>query len=148
MNYRFSRFCRRGLVGAAVTLSAAIAPLLSMPTAAAASTPAGACGSGFREIDHHDLPNATIYLLYNDNDNCVVTWKTKYLGTASETNASIELAGQRSTAVSDSGKYKYYAGPVKIAAKGKCIQWEGEAQPPGTVATIENYWKSQASHCG
>ncbi|RJO75267.1 hypothetical protein D5S18_14735 [Nocardia panacis] len=120
-----------------------------MPLASAASTPAEACGSGFREIDHHDLPLGTVYLFYNGSDNCVVTWKNSYSGTPTIVSAGIQLADQPSTKVSDSGSdYKYYAGPVKISAGGKCIQWDGEAQKPGNVATIDNYWKSGSSHCG
>ncbi|WP_237755144.1 hypothetical protein [Nocardia nova] len=114
----------------------------------AVATPAEACGNNYHEIDHHDLPLATIYLLYNGTDNCVVTRKNEYVGTPTAVNASIEIAGQPTTRVSDSRTdYKYYAGPVRISAKGKCIQWEGEAQKPGKYADIVNYWKSKPSHC-
>ncbi|MFI6773447.1 hypothetical protein [Nocardia sp. NPDC050412] len=133
----------------AIIFAAATAPLIAMPVADAASTPAGACGSSFHEIDHHDLPLGTIYLFYNGTDNCVVTWKNEYVGTPTTVSAGIEIAGQSSTRVLDSrSDYKYYAGPVKISAKGKCIQWEGEVQKPGADSNIVNYWKSKSSHCG
>ncbi|MFE9328817.1 hypothetical protein ACIHDR_48635 [Nocardia sp. NPDC052278] len=135
---------------ATIVFASAVAPLITMPVAAdAASTPAATCGPGFYEIDHHDLPLATIHLFYNGSENCMVTWKTAYIGTPAEVNTSIELAGQPSTKVVDGrNHYKYYAGPVKISARGKCIQWEGEAQKPGNIATIDNCWQSGSSHCG
>ncbi|NUP29164.1 MAG: hypothetical protein HOQ44_21170 [Nocardia sp.] len=110
--------------------------------AAAASSPVAACGGGYHEIDHRDLPGARIHLLYNGTTNCVVTWKNNP-GTA--TRLLARIAKQKSNGsfadyIEDDGKYTTYAGPVKVNAAGTCISWGG--------ATSSNSWLSGPEHCG
>lgn len=107
----------------------------------AASSPIAACGGGsYHEIDHHDLRLSIVYLLYNGDTNCVVTWKTGYIGTSTDVAAAIQIAGDDSTYKRDARQYKYYAGPVTVRAPGKCIEWGGGT--PGSE------WHSGPSRCG
>jgi hypothetical protein len=135
----------------AATAVAAAAPLV-VTTTAEASTPESVCGSGFYEVDHHTLPNGTIYLLYNGTENCAVTWKTNKVGTATGTAVRLQVQGE-STIHQDTDNYKYYAGPVKASAKGKCVQWGGVAFDyaiPGLTAFgigAPDGWISPYNHC-
>ncbi|WP_147289102.1 hypothetical protein [Nocardia mexicana] len=116
--------------------------LLTAGLANAASSPIEACGGGYHEIDHRDIPGARIHLLYNGKTNCVVTWKTKDIGHATYTQAIVSFTGGRGT-VNDTNHYKYYAGPVKIDAPGECIEWGG-----ATGFRESEGWRSRPSHCG
>ncbi|GAA4228623.1 hypothetical protein FHR32_008130 [Streptosporangium album] len=97
------------------------------------------CGGGsYHVIDQFDLRSATAYLLYNGTTNCVVTWK-KTTGTASYLSAVIR-ASSGAAFTRDEGQFKIYAGPVKVNAAGKCIQWGGQSP--------EIYFISEWVHCG
>jgi len=78
-----------------------------------AYTDTGVCGAGYHQIDHHALPDATIYLDYNGSQNCVVTIKTKNVGTPTYTEAWLFRQSDGSGA-DDHGNFGYYAGPVYI----------------------------------
>jgi hypothetical protein len=113
---------------------------------AAASSPAAACGSGYHVIDHHNVDYATIYLLYNGSTDCVVTWKTAFVGTPSPTQVEAYIERQRNPDVAiDVGRYAFYAGPAYLYAKGTCVDWGGYADPPGGTSHM---WYSGWSHCG
>ena len=122
----------------AVMLAGSVA--VSSP-ADAASTPQAACGSGYHEIDHHTLSTAVIYLMYNGSTNCVVTWKTAYVGTRTDTYAYVEKDGIGIDPKTDQGLFTSYAGPVKVQAPGACIKWGGSAKG-------SSVWYSGWSHCG
>jgi hypothetical protein len=109
--------------------------------AEAATTPSGACGSGYYQIDHHALGTvADIYLFYNGSSNCAVTWVRSPTGTRTyDLRVHIERQSDLHEA-SDGGYYYYYAGPVKISAAGTCISWGGFVE--GTS------WASGWEHCG
>ena len=96
------------------------------------------CGSGFKVIDSHALGgNATIYLLYGNGKNCVVTMsKLVYPGKVSM-NATLQV--QNGGSGGNPGKFTAYAGPVRVAAVKKCVIWGGSW---GTTS-----WKSGWSHC-
>jgi hypothetical protein len=135
--------------GAAFTLAAGAVlagSLLTAGPATAASSPIAACGGGsYHEVDHYDLADAaTIYLLYNGSTDCVVTWKTKYVGVKTWTGASIQRESDGKV-VNDSGDYAYYAGPVKMSAPGVCIRWGGEATA-GDGDILD--YQSKYEHCG
>jgi len=97
-------------------------------------TPKGLCGSGYSVVDsvtHNSLSTnrvlATTYLLSKSGGlRCVVTLKSS--ATAGGTNwikASVEndTTGDKHT---NSGKFKYYAGPVKVKVSGSaCAAWRG-----------------------
>ncbi|MCU1645014.1 MAG: uncharacterized protein JWN03_5289 [Nocardia sp.] len=125
------------------------ASLTTGATATAASTPEGTCGAGYYEIDHHDLPNGTIHLMYNGSTDCVVTWKTQNVGTKTYMMAGVGSTlppngtipnGKSATWDVDAGQFAYYAGPVYWYAPGACIAWFGVAR--------QDSWTSQMSHCG
>ncbi|GII83165.1 hypothetical protein Ssi03_11550 [Sphaerisporangium siamense] len=113
------------------------------PTAAPKPNPytaAQVCGSGYKVIDSHSYGAGTTYLLYNATagKNCVTTL-SKYV-VARKVKMSATLQAKGTTAVTDSGSYTAYAGPVRQAAKKVCVIWGG-----GYGATT---WKSGWSHCG
>jgi hypothetical protein len=92
-------------------------------TASVASTPEGACGSGYSRQESHALSGAVVYLLYNGTYNCAVTIKTSSIGIPTKTTAGLQVTG--SDWSYDTGTYGYYAGPVKLYGKGKCVRYFG-----------------------
>ncbi|NKY54289.1 hypothetical protein [Nocardia vermiculata] len=126
-------------LGLAVAAILAGSMAVAVP-ANAVATPAEACGSNYREIDHHDLPGARIHLLYNGSTNCVVTTRNNP-GTKVMMAASLS-SETHTAAIVDKGMYAYYAGPVRLAAKGVCIQWGGFTDPGWQG------WFSKIEHCG
>jgi murein DD-endopeptidase MepM/ murein hydrolase activator NlpD len=70
--------------------------------------------------------------------NCVTTLKATSLGTKSAVSAMLQVQG--SSAVTDSGSFAYYAGPVSHAAAGKCVKWGGSV---GSTSYTSPY-----EHCG
>jgi murein DD-endopeptidase MepM/ murein hydrolase activator NlpD len=104
-------------------------------------TPGEVCGSGYTPINSRALGTAaTIYLMYNSSNghNCVVTIKHTNVGTPTAVSATLQVQGQ--TAVTDSGSFSYYAGPIRRAAPGTCVKWGGSV---GSTS-----WVSDWSHCG
>ena len=104
-------------------------------------SPGEVCGSGYSVIDSHALGSSgTVYLLYSSGSgkNCVTTLKATSLGTKSAVSAMLQVQG--SSAVTDSGSFAYYAGPVSHAAAGKCVKWGGSV---GSTSYTSPY-----EHCG
>jgi hypothetical protein len=138
-----SRFLR--LIAIAGVL---VAPLALGATAANAQsssispafTDTGVCGSGYHQIDHHALTDATIYLDYNGSQNCVVTIKTRNVGIPTYTEAWLFRQSDGSGG-DDHGNFSYYAGPVSVPAPGTCVRWGG-------ADDTLNGWDSGWSHCG
>lgn len=133
---------------AATTAIVLGASVVMSGTAEAASSPIAACGGGsYHEIDSHRLGSvATIHLLYNGSSNCVVTWKTNP-GTSGRLLAAIakqESDGSFRDYRNDDDYYPTYAGPVKVSAAGRCIDWGGGA----VISGVWNAWYSGPSHCG
>ncbi|MBF6351499.1 hypothetical protein IU448_21155 [Nocardia flavorosea] len=129
-------------LAAGVVLAGSLAVAGPANADAQASSPIGACGGSYHEIDHHDIPGARIHLLYNGTTNCVVTWKNNP-GTASRLFASIakqNADGNFTNYIHDDGNFTTYAGPVKVNAAGTCIDWGG--------GTSSYTWMSGRSHCG
>ncbi|TQL95045.1 serine/threonine protein kinase [Actinoallomurus bryophytorum] len=102
-------------------------------------TPQRVCGTGYRVIDMHGLGDATTYLLYNAKAgaNCVVTMIRKSSGKTYLGASLVVKGGGRG---SRAGAFPFYAGPVRLAAKGKCVTWGG--------ASKTAKWTSGWSHCG
>jgi hypothetical protein len=68
-----------------------------------------------------------VYLMYNSATgyNCVVTLKTAYVGTASDTDAALSIQGETNLWMHEDKKsYKYYAATEGYAA-GHCVQYQG-----------------------
>ncbi|MGH8792024.1 MAG: M23 family metallopeptidase [Stackebrandtia sp.] len=108
-------------------------------------TPEQICGNSYKQIDSKALTSSgktvgRIYLMYNSSNgyNCVATLKLVSLGTASSASATLQAQG--GTKGSDSGKFSYYAGPVKKQAPKTCVKWGGSV---GSAS-----WESGWSHCG
>lgn len=134
----------RGAGAALITSATLVGSLAMAGPANAASTPIEACGGGsYHEIDHHDLSGARIDLLYNGTTNCVVMWKTTSIGSELFVGAALKLADGDLKA--QGGQYKFYAGPIKVNAAGKCIVWGGGVGPGVSAADA---WLSQPEHCG
>lgn len=152
------RFLRRAAV---LGLSVAAAGLLGTTTADAATNPytaASACaadfgGSWVSVSDGHRVAMAgsttvaDVYLMYNraNGHNCVTTIKRVNVGTATSTEADLEV--QRSGSVFgivQSNPYKYYAA-VDYAAAGQCVRYEG-----GTTYGGKWYYGSRTTmgNCG
>jgi hypothetical protein len=110
-------------------LAAAVA-LVAPPSAALADTnpygPEDVCGSGFHQIDRQGINGGVIYLMYNagTGQNCVATIKTVGVGRPTPTSAVLQVRGD-SNVHQDSGRYKYFAGPVKVGAPHRCVRWGG-----------------------
>ncbi|MFG3435853.1 protein kinase [Nonomuraea sp. NPDC047897] len=90
-------------------------------------TPVSVCGSGFYVQRQGSFAGGVTYQLYNNatGENCVVTMKTADIGKATSVSATLEIQGGPSR--TDSGSFEYYAGPVKLQGKGKCVRFEGGA---------------------
>jgi hypothetical protein len=102
-------------------------------------TPQRLCGSGYRVVDAHGLGEARTYLLYNTHagTNCVVTMVPRSSGKVFLTASLVVQGGSRD---SRSGSFPFYAGPIRLPARGKCVMWGG--------ASKTARWTSGWSHCG
>ncbi|MFI7439788.1 protein kinase domain-containing protein [Nonomuraea indica] len=103
-------------------------------------TATGVCGAGYKVINSRPLGDgATIYLLYNAGAgrNCVVTLSKMVHPGKVQMNALLQVKDGPSA--SNPGRFTAYAGPVRLAAKNKCVIWGG------TWGT--RTWKSGWSHC-
>ncbi|MEV0583218.1 serine/threonine-protein kinase [Nonomuraea sp. NPDC050310] len=103
--------------------------------------PLALCGTGHRVIDQHALGTvAVVYLTYNSGTgvNCVVTIANHVHPEKVPANAFLQI--QDGAGRSNPGSYTVHAGPVRLAAKRKCVIWGG------TWGTSS--WKSGWSHCG
>ncbi|WP_371780407.1 hypothetical protein [Streptosporangium subroseum] len=115
-------------------------------------TPEGVCGSGYRVIESHPLVGSAgtggrVYLLYNSGNgyNCSVTIKSVAVGTASQVTADLQVfTGNSVKGYRDRGNYKYYAGPVKAYAAGKCVAIYGDVDSGAN--TFVN--QGPKGHCG
>ncbi len=134
------RFQRTAALALSVLGIAAGMVFVAAP-AEAATTPSGACGSGYHQIDHHALGTvADVYLFYNGSSNCAVTWVRSPNGTRTyDLRVNIERKSDLYEA-SDGGYYNYYAGPAKLSAANTCISWGGSAEGIR--------WASGWEHCG
>ncbi|GAA0369176.1 hypothetical protein GCM10009530_19020 [Microbispora corallina] len=104
-------------------------------------TAKGVCGTGYAVVDSHSYGGqATTYLLYSSSTgrNCVVTLSRYVMPGKVRMGAVLKVQGGASAA--DSGSYTAYAGPLRLAAAGKCVIWGG-----GYGSTS---WSSAWSHCG
>ncbi|WP_285772949.1 hypothetical protein [Microtetraspora sp. NBRC 13810] len=94
----------------------------------------GGHGSGFYVQRQSSFGGGVVYQLYSTSSgyNCVVTMKTSNVGKATQVHASLEA--QNGGSDSDSGAYEYYAGPVMVQAKGKCVRYSGGGDGGSTSA--------------
>jgi hypothetical protein len=121
-----------------VTVGALVAGILTTNPAYAVSapyTPEGVCGAGFTKVKGGTSPLKSgrdtfgyVYLMYNRSTgyNCVVSIKTAFYRSATYTTATLTVKGGKPK--TDAGKFKYYAGPVKVKARGKCVSYWGSTR--------------------
>ncbi|MGI5226843.1 serine/threonine protein kinase [Actinoallomurus sp. CA-142502] len=114
-------------------------PATKKPVRANPYTPQRLCGNGYRVIETHGLATARAYLLYNAKAgaNCVVTMVPRSSGKVFLTASLAVKGGDRA---SRSGSFPFYAGPIRLPARGKCVIWGG--------ASKTAKWTSGWSHCG
>lgn len=154
----------------------ALAAALAVPSAAEAAknpyTAKRVCGSGYKVIDRHKLTDtnpyngntvhlSTVVLMYNASTgkNCAVNLKRYRVGKEDKKTfgdfMSVSLATRplnNANVDGDSDEFRFYAGPVYVRARGKCVQWSGSATmlmqkyftPRGTY---NDAFKSRWSHC-
>ncbi|MCP3769832.1 MULTISPECIES: hypothetical protein [unclassified Streptomyces] len=123
-------------------------------SAQAASNPVSVCGSGYYIQSSKEMgwvintgdPQAIVYLLYNASTgyNCVVTVVT---GEQVSNPVGAGLRAEGGSWVKDTGKYNSYAGPVRLRAAGKCVQywgttrwWTGSGVPQTSEYTSSLGW--------
>jgi hypothetical protein len=97
------------------------------------------CGPGFGVQRQSSFTGGTTYQLYNNStgENCVVTIKSGAdVGKPTPVSATLNVEG--GAGKTDSGNYQWYAGPVKLAAKGKCVKYSGSAGSYSTTAGYAN----------
>ncbi len=92
------------------------------------------CGSGYNVQRFQSFAGGVTYQLWSDSagQNCVVTMKTLNVGKKTAVSATLEVQGGGSK--TDSGSFEYYAGPVKLPAKGKCVRFSGSSTTGSTSA--------------
>ncbi|MEV6031685.1 protein kinase [Nonomuraea sp. NPDC052116] len=97
-------------------------------------SPTQVCGSGFSVQRSSPFGGGVTYQLWNNStgQNCVVTIKTTDIGKKTPVSATLEVQGGGSQ--TDSGSFEYYAGPVKLPARGKCVRFSGSAGGTSTSA--------------
>ncbi|GLW96139.1 serine/threonine protein kinase [Microtetraspora sp. NBRC 16547] len=85
----------------------------------------GGHGSGYYVQRSAGFNGGTVYQLYSNSSgyNCVVAMKTADVGKATQVWAKLEIQGGGSS--SDGGAFQYYAGPVMLSGKGKCVRFSG-----------------------
>jgi serine/threonine protein kinase len=113
-------------------------PTAQKPARANPYTPQRLCGGGYGVVDTHGLDGARAYLLYNGRTgvNCVVTMVPESTG---KTFLSATLQVRGGGRAGRTGPFPFYAGPVRLPAKGKCVMWGG--------ASKTARWTSGWSHC-
>ncbi|TMR96942.1 serine/threonine protein kinase [Nonomuraea basaltis] len=101
-------------------------------------TPTQVCGPGFNVQRSQSFQGGETFQLYNiaTGENCVVTMKTVDVGKATKVSATLEVLGGGSR--TETGDFQFYAGPVKLPAKGKCVKFSGSVGSTGTSATWAN----------
>lgn len=126
-----------------VTRTVAPRPIVPKPTSSNPYTPQRVCdaagkGTGFYVQRSSSFSGGVTYQLYSGatGSNCVVTMKTDYVGVATPVSATLEVQGL--TPVSDGGSFKYYAGPVILQAKGKCVRFGGSTGTGSTSGPFGN----------
>jgi hypothetical protein len=142
----------RRVLKASVTAAAVVAATLSFAGTADA---AGSCSGSL--IDTYNVTGdyspytgqyvGQVRLYWDGTNNCAIFTKSGGPLYGVTTSMSIKLMASTSPERSDtdSGSFSQYAGPVTVAAAGKCIRWEGSIVYNGrTVAYDSIGWQ----HCG
>ncbi|KUL47655.1 spore-associated protein A [Streptomyces sp. NRRL F-4489] len=132
------------LTGSAALALASAATLGLTSTASAAPVRGGAyngaCGSGYGVVNSVPVgAKGTVYLTYSakTGKNCVVTVRNSP-GKPVFVLAELGPSDHSSDPVFDSGTFTTYAGPVYLAAKGRCVDWGGAIESVSVRVTASN----------
>ncbi|MDL4772527.1 MULTISPECIES: spore-associated protein A [Thermomonosporaceae] len=134
---------RMTAAGAAAVTAASVLTLGAPPANAA-----GPCGAGYSRIDVYNIGDSfkvgSIELYYNSSNgkNCALTYGTDP-GVAGWKQIIMYATDGSTVSVHDDGAYKYYAGPVYLEAKGKCLNLTG-----GIFSSRSYYRNVKKVHCG
>ncbi|MCO6009019.1 hypothetical protein NE236_29000 [Actinoallomurus purpureus] len=143
---------RTALSFTALTLTTAgTLSLVSPANAAANFTVPGVCGSSFREVYSQtengynttsDGWGIVAYIKFgyssSTGQNCAFIQKstTNYsYGKASDLSITLRVQGNDGYYAHDANSYKYFAGPVKVTAPGKCVSADGWEDWAGSWST-------------
>jgi hypothetical protein len=142
-------------LASATLLATALAGLPAPAGAASGYTPEQLCGSGFHRValgtrpvsDQTNTVRGHVHLLYSayTGQHCVVTIKSDFVGTPTSTTATLlvkNIAFAAPLTYEDPGDFKYYAGPVKANAHGKCVSFKGTIDSPGSTVRASGGWGS------
>lgn len=148
-----------------------LAAVATLPATAAAKknpyTAERVCGAGYKPIDRHKLVDsnhgkllAEIVLTYNPatGKNCAVNLKRYRAGKAETYNDWLYVTlytrplSNPENLDQDKGDFKWFAGPVYVSARDKCVQWGGGADliVPANHTPRGSYYshfRSRWSHC-
>lgn len=107
-------------------------PSLTARPARNPHTPSSVCGAGFVVKGAQEFQGGQVVLLAHPSSGeaCVVTMKREDVGQKANMSAAISV--QNGGGKRDNGSYEYYAGPVKLPAKGKCVRYSGSVGTAGT----------------
>ncbi|MFI6457314.1 hypothetical protein ACIBF6_37880 [Streptosporangium amethystogenes] len=116
------------------TLASAALVSTWLVAGATPASAAGPCGGGYSRVGVYAIPasgarTGTLEVYYNSSSgkNCALTYGYgSYAGRVNRKQVGISLAGKSAWAGVDNGMFKYYAGPVYVSARGKCISLRGQ----------------------
>ncbi|WP_143202257.1 hypothetical protein [Streptomyces sp. CB01249] len=137
----------------AMVILTSLAAVTGGAIVAAPSASAAGFGCPGSQIDVYPVTDANkglvlsnIFLYYDASTgkNCASNVRTSAGGTGTAAKISISIWADGGSAVTDSGNYSQYAGPVSVYAAGKCINVKAT-----TYASGGRYGLVQRNgHCG
>ncbi|MEV0620058.1 spore-associated protein A [Nonomuraea sp. NPDC050404] len=112
----------------AACVLAAVTGAVLMTSPAAAATYAGECGAGYRVVNSAPIGRlGTVFLAYSSasGKNCVIA-KRHRAGSrvVIEAGLGVHPVGPHWPAY-QGDRFTSYAGPVRLAAAGRCVDWMG-----------------------
>ncbi|MER6945721.1 hypothetical protein ABT294_16980 [Nonomuraea sp. NPDC000554] len=108
-----------------------------------ASSPAMAAGCAGKHLDNWPITGGYISVYYDSSTgrNCALTYTNKP-GTSQHIGVWLSANGGGST--KQVGTFKYYAGPVSVYGKGKCINFSGQVGNGAIEGVVNAYCGSIA----
>lgn len=147
---------RRMLLSSVLAASAVASIATAVPANAVAYSMAQVCGSNYAlrytyNVQHKNADGTydqlgVIFLGYNSGNgyNCAYTEKFTSEGTATHVGVKLRAEGD-SDWISNSGSFKYYAGPVYRYALDRCVQVSGDIT---TSQGVSGSYTSDLVACG
>jgi hypothetical protein len=126
------RNIKRALLSVASAAAMGAGVLAATAAPASAASPCGGSLLGNWQISGGYI---SVYYESSTGDNCALTYTNKP-GKAQHIMVEIDDGGAAHT---DSGTYSYYAGPVRVHAPGKCVNFEGEIGSGNVEGIVHAY---------